>query len=89
MSYCTVNLHITGHPIFVLVSTEQVMMCPAIDNSASCKIRSVIHFLHAENMSAAKVHHELFTVYSQNIMSEGTVRQLHRMFKEGQTNKCS
>jgi hypothetical protein len=27
-------------------------MCPAIDNSASCKIHAVIHFLHAKNMSA-------------------------------------
>jgi hypothetical protein len=75
MSHCVVNYHITGHPVFVLVSTERVMMCPAIDHSASCEIRSVIHFLHARTMSAAKIHHELFAVYGQNVMSEGTVRQ--------------
>jgi hypothetical protein len=50
-------------------------MCPAIDNPASCEIRAVIRFLHAKNMSAADMHRELCTVYGQNVMSEGTVRQ--------------
>jgi hypothetical protein len=54
-------------------------MCPATDNPISCKIRAVICFLHAKNMSAAEIHHELFMAYSQNAMSEGTVR----MFKDG------
>jgi hypothetical protein len=61
-------------------------MCPAIDNPASCEIDAVIHFLHARNMSAAKIHYELFTIYDQNVMSEGTVRQWCRMFKYGQTD---
>jgi hypothetical protein len=50
-------------------------MCPVIDNPASCKIRTVIRFLHIKNMSSAEIQRELCTVYSQNIMSEGTVRQ--------------
>jgi hypothetical protein len=54
MIHCLVNHHITGHLVFVLVSTERVRMRPAIDNSASCEIRSVIRFLHAKNMSAGK-----------------------------------
>jgi hypothetical protein len=53
--------------MFVLVSTEWVMMCPAVDDPASCEIGAVNHFLHTKNMSAA--------VYGQNVMSEGTVRQ--------------
>jgi hypothetical protein len=64
-------------------------MCLAIDNHASCEIRAVIHFLHAENMSAVEIHCELCTaVYGQNVMSEGTVRQWCRIFKDGrgQTN---
>jgi hypothetical protein len=65
------------------------MMCPAVDKSASFKISSVIHFLYAGNMSAAKIHPELFMVYGQNVMSKGTVRQWRRMFKEGRTKKCS
>jgi hypothetical protein len=51
------------------------MICPVTDNPASCKIRAVIRFLHAKNMSAVEIHCELFVVYSQNVMSEGTLRQ--------------
>jgi hypothetical protein len=47
------------------------MLCPAIDNPASCEIR------------AAEIHRELCAVCGQNEMSEGTVRQWHRMFKDG------
>jgi hypothetical protein len=32
MTHCLVNHHITGHIVFVLVSTEYVMLCPATDN---------------------------------------------------------
>jgi hypothetical protein len=59
MTHCLVNQHITGHLMFVLVSTEGDMMCPTIDNPASCEIRAVICFLHARNMSAAEIHSEL------------------------------
>jgi hypothetical protein len=52
------------------------MMCPAIDNPASCEIRAVIRFLHAINTIAAKIYCELCAVYSQNIMSEGTVKTM-------------
>jgi hypothetical protein len=36
-------------------------------------------------MNAAEIHCELYTVYGQNVMSEGTVRRC-RMFKDGRTN---
>jgi hypothetical protein len=65
------------------------MICPAIDNPASCEIRAVIRFLHPKNMNAAEIHRELYAVYGQNVMSEGTVRQWCRMFKDGQAKKCS
>jgi hypothetical protein len=58
-------------------------MCPVIDNPTGCEIRAVIRFLHAKNISAAEIHCELCTVYCQNVMSEGTVRQWCRMFKDG------
>jgi hypothetical protein len=62
-------------------------MLTAIDNPASCEIRTVIHHLHAKNMSAAKILCELcVVVYGQNAMSEQTVRQLCRMLKDGRTN---
>jgi hypothetical protein len=65
-------------------------MCPAIDNPTNCEISPVIRFLHAKKMGAVKIHRELWAaVYGQNIMSEGTVRQWRRMFKDGRANKCS
>jgi hypothetical protein len=58
-------------------------MYPAIDNPASCEIRTVIRFFHSKSMSTAEIHRELcMPVYVQNIISEGTVRQWCRMFKE-------
>jgi hypothetical protein len=48
-------------------------MCPAIDNLSVVKF-TVIHFLHAKNMGAAEIHHELCeAVHGQNVMTEGTV----------------
>jgi hypothetical protein len=58
-------------------------MCPAINNSTSCKIHAVICFLNTKNMSAAEIRRELCAVYGQNVMNEGTVRQWCRMFKNG------
>jgi hypothetical protein len=34
-------------------------------------------------MNTAEIHSELCPVYGQNLMSEGTVRQWCRMFKDG------
>jgi hypothetical protein len=50
------------------------MICHAMDNDASCDIRSIIRFLHAKNMSTAEIHCELCAVYDQNVINEGTVR---------------
>jgi hypothetical protein len=66
------------------------MACPAINIPASREIRVVIRFLQAKNMSAAELHPALCTsVYDQNVMGEGTVRQWLRIFKDGRANKCS
>jgi hypothetical protein len=59
------------------------MTCPTIDNPVSCEIRAVIRFLHVKSMSAAEIHRELWAVYGKNVMSDGTVRQWRRMFKDG------
>jgi hypothetical protein len=60
------------------------MMCPTIDNTISCKIRAVICFFHARDMSAVNIHIELcVVVYSQYVMSEGTVRQWCMLVKGG------
>jgi hypothetical protein len=59
------------------------MMCAAIDNPTSCGIGTVISFLHTKSMSAVEIHRELCVVYGQNVMSEETVRQWCRIFKDG------
>jgi formate dehydrogenase assembly factor FdhD len=58
-------------------------MCPVIDNPVSCETCAFICFLHAKNMSAAGIHSELCAAYSQNVLSEETVRHWCRMFKDG------
>jgi hypothetical protein len=89
MTHCLVIHHITDNLVFALVSAEWVMMCPAIDNPVSCKIRAVIRFLHAENMSVAKIHREICVVYGQNMEHERSVTRCCRMFKDGRANKRS
>jgi hypothetical protein len=59
------------------------MLCPAIDNPASCEIRTVIPFLHSKNINSVDINRELCAVYGQNVISEGTVRQWCRMLKNG------
>jgi transposase len=61
-------------------------MCPATDNPTTCEIRAVIRFLHAKNMSAEEIHRELCEVYGQTIISEGSIKQRCRIFKDGRTN---
>jgi hypothetical protein len=60
MSHCLVNHHITGHLVFVPVCLYRVsMMCPVVDNPASCEVHTVLCFHHTESMSAAGIHREL------------------------------
>jgi hypothetical protein len=54
------------------------------DKLASYKICAIICFLHARNMSAMEIHHELCAACGQNVISTGIVRQLCRMFKDGE-----
>jgi transposase len=62
------------------------MMRPAIDNPARCEIRAVIRYILAKK-GVAEIDRELIAaVYGQNVMSEGTVRQWCRMFKDRRTN---
>jgi hypothetical protein len=58
----------------------------SIDNPTSCEIHARIYFLHAKNMRAMEIRCELCVIYGQNVMSEGSVRQWCRMFKDGRTD---
>jgi transposase len=63
------------------------MMSPTIYSPTNCGMRAVIRFLHAKNMSATEIHRKLCAVvYGQNVMSEETVREWCRMFRDGRKN---
>ena len=61
-------------------------MCAAIENPASCKVRSVIRFLLVENHKPIEIHRQLCKMYGNEVMSEGRVRQWCIVFKNGRTN---
>ena len=53
---------------------------------ASCEVRAVIRFLHAEGQSAAEIHRRLCRVYDDNVMSDSCVREWCRKFRDGRTD---
>jgi len=53
---------------------------------ASCEVHAVIHFLHAEEQSAAEIHRRLCRVYVDNVMSDSCVREWYRKFRDGHTD---
>jgi hypothetical protein len=66
------------------------MMCSAVDNFASCEIRAVIFFIRVKTRVLRKsIVIYSAAVYGQNVMSEGTVRQLYWIFKYERASKCS
>jgi hypothetical protein len=52
---------------------------------ASCEVRAMIRFLHAERQSAAKIHRRLCCVYGDNVISDSCVREWCRKFRDGRT----
>jgi len=61
-------------------------MFKKIENSATCEMRSVIHFLNAKNMKPAEIHHHLCDMYGEHAMSSSMVRSWVRLFNEGCEN---
>jgi len=57
-----------------------------IATPASCEVRAVIRFHHAEGQSAAEIHRRLCHVYGDNVMSDGCVREWCRKFMDGRTD---
>jgi len=53
---------------------------------ASCRIRAVIRFLHAEGQSAAEIHRRLRRVYGDNVMIDRRVREWCRKFRDVRTD---
>ena len=46
----------------------------------------MIHFLHAEGQSVAKIHRQLCRAYGENVMSDSFVRKWCRKFRDGRTD---
>ena len=46
---------------------------------ASCEVRAVICFLHAEGQRAAEIHRRLCRVYGDNVMSDSCVRMVQEI----------
>ena len=53
---------------------------------ASCDVRAVIRFLHAQGQSAAEFHRRLCRVYGDNVMSDSSVSEWCRKFRDGRTD---
>jgi hypothetical protein len=50
---------------------------------ASCEVRAVIRFLHAERQTAAEIYRRLCRVYGDNVMNDSCVREWCRKFRGG------
>ena len=61
-------------------------MFKKIENSATCEMRSVIHFLNAKNMKPAEIHRQLCDLYGEHAMSSSVVQRWVRPFNEGREN---
>jgi len=61
-------------------------MFKTIEGATDCEIWSVIRFLNARNVLPSEIHHQICQVYGDNVMSDGMVRKLVRMFNEGREN---
>lgn len=61
-------------------------MCAAIENPASCEVRSVIRFLLAKNLKPIEIYRQVCEVYGNNVMNESSVRKWCIQLKNGRTN---
>jgi hypothetical protein len=68
------------------VITDETWTDTIIAAPASCKVRAVIRFLHAEGQSAAEIHRRLCRVYGDNVMGDSCVREQCRKFRDGRTD---
>jgi hypothetical protein len=53
---------------------------------ASCKVRAMICFLHAEGQSMTEIHRRLCRVYGDNVMSDSCIRERCKKFRDGSTD---
>jgi transposase len=56
-------------------------MAVSIQNLAKCEVRALIRFLHAKGETAAEIHHQLLSVYGEDIMNRQNVAKWCRKFE--------
>ncbi|GFW72481.1 HTH_48 domain-containing protein [Trichonephila clavipes] len=61
-------------------------MSIAIENPASCEVRSVIRFLLAKKPKTSEIYRQVCEVYRNNVMNESSIRKWCIQFKNGRTN---
>jgi len=61
-------------------------MDTTIAEPVSCEVRAVNRFLHAEGQRAAEIPCPLCRVYGDNVMSDSSVREWCRKFRDGRTD---
>ncbi|XP_035211673.1 protein GVQW3-like [Stegodyphus dumicola] len=61
-------------------------MWAAIENPASCEVRSMIRFLLAKNLKSMEIYRQVSKVYGNNIMNESSIRKWCIQFKNGRTS---
>jgi hypothetical protein len=44
-------------------------MAMSIQNPAKCEVRAIIQFLHTKGETAAEIHHQLVSVYGEDVMN--------------------
>jgi hypothetical protein len=83
MTHCLVNRHIAGQLVLVLVPTEGVMLCCAIEIPPAAKFGLLSHFFvpNAGMVRKFIVNDMSVGFYGQNAISKEHVRQWNEMFK--------
>lgn len=66
--------------------TEYFEMYNRIENLATCELRPVLWFLNAKNIKPTDIHHQIYKVYGENMISDSMVRKWVQLFNEGCTN---
>lgn len=61
-------------------------MSSSIENASKEEVRSVIRYLHSENISAAEIHRKLKKTYDDKVIDESTVRRWCKRFSAGQSS---
>ena len=78
--------NISCHLCYVYVCSCASNIFKTNEGATDCEIPSVIRFLNTRNVLPSEIHHQIYQVYGDNVMSDSMVSKWVRMFKEGWEN---